>query len=1011
MDFLKNTYYSPAYHIATKGRTDFVIHTGKDASHPAGVLFEAKKPSNTEMVTLGDLNRKAMHEIILYYLRERIEHHNNDIKYIVITNIYEWFVFDAPEFERLFFKNSFLIKEYKTWAAGQKVSSNNDLFYNEIAKPFIASLSEEIEFTYFDIREFEKPLKDSEKNNDNKLIPLFKVLSPTHLLKLPFANDSNSLDRGFYNELLYLIGLEEVKEGNKKIIRRKQAGKRNDGSLIENTIVQLETENCIHKVTDRYSYGETTEEQIFSVALELCITWINRILFLKLLEAQLLKYHKGNNSYKFLNYNNIHQYDEMYKLFFLVLAKKQDERTEKVKAKYGHIPYLNSSLFDRTTLEDQTIRINMLDDEADMPLLDRTVLKDAKGKPIATKLNSLQYLFEFLNAYDFASEGTEEIQEERKTLINAAVLGLIFEKINGYKDGSIYTPGFITMYMCRQSIRQAILNKFKEKYAWKAETFEDIHNYISDDRSAKAILEYNSLINSLTICDPAVGSGHFLVSALNELIAIKSELGILADKNGKRLTEHAAAVESDELLITDKERNFFTYYVTTTNDHITIPIAEIQRVQETLFHEKQTLIENCLFGVDINPKSVQICRLRLWIELLKNAYYIAEGNKSKGELQTLPNIDINIKTGNSLISRFALTEDLKAVFKQTKYSVEKYKHSVHGYKESKSKAEKEQLQSYVNDLKEQFKSIVYQRDPIRKKIAELRGKAMVLENNVDLFGEKKKDQKELEAELKSLQMQIEEKEGQLQEKENNKMFNNAFEWRFEFPEVLDTNGNFIGFDVVVGNPPYGTELNKFEKDYITKHYLSYQYKYDAYIYFIELSLNVCKNKGVVELITPILWLTLENSFKIRKIVSVDYDLKRVLIHGENVFAEAVVNTCSFQIEKKERKPSLHIINGALDFIVNKNNWLEPDNFKIEYRANPYTNNLIKKIKSDTRPLAELGEVIQGITPYDSYRGQSQEIIKNRAYHSDFKRDDTCGKWLEGKNLNRYSVTWDNKWLS
>ena len=322
MDFLKNTYYNPNYHIATKGRTDFVIHTGKDATHAAGVLFEAKKPSNPEMVTLSNLNTKAMHEIILYYLRERIEHNNNDIRHIVITNIYEWFVFDAPVFEKLFFKNNALVKEYKSWMAKQKVSANNDLFYNEIAKPFLASLTEEIEFTWFDIREFEKPLLDSDKKNDNKLIPLFKVLSPTHLLKLPFANDSNSLNKGFYSELLYLIGLEEVKEGSKKLIRRKQQGKRNDGSLLENTIIILETENCLHKVSDLQSYGDTKDEQLFSVALELCITWINRILFLKLLEAQLLKYHKGNSDYRFLNYKVIPQYDELYKLFFQVLAKK-----------------------------------------------------------------------------------------------------------------------------------------------------------------------------------------------------------------------------------------------------------------------------------------------------------------------------------------------------------------------------------------------------------------------------------------------------------------------------------------------------------------------------------------------------------------------------------------------------------------------------------------------------------------------------------------------------------------
>lgn len=735
MDFLKNTWYSPNFHIATKGRTDFVTHTGKDASHPVGVLFETKKPSNHEMVTISDLNRKAMHEIVLYYLRERIEHHNNDIKYLVITNIYEWFVFDAPEFERLFFKDRNLVKEYKSWIAKQKVSSNNDLFYNEIVKPFLSTLNEEIEFTYFDIRDYEKLLKEADKNNDNKLIPLFKVLSPTHLLKLPFANDSNTLDKGFYNELLYIIGLEEVKEGNKKLIRRQQEDKRIDGSLLENAIIQLETENCIHKVTNRESYGDTVEEQLFSVALELCITWINRVLFLKLLEAQLLKYHKGNESYRFLNYKTVTQYDELYKLFFQVLARKQRERTERIKAKYKHIPYLNSSLFDITPLEEQTIRINMLDDSAEMPLLNATILKDSKNKPIARKLNTLQYLFDFLNAYDFASEGSEEIQEERKTLINASVLGLIFEKINGYKDGSIFTPGFITMYMCRQVIRQAIINKFKEKYNWKVESFGDLHNYIADDRSAKTIKEFNSVINSLTICDPAVGSGHFLVSALNELIAIKSELGILADASGKRLSEHVATVENDELLITDRERNFFTYYVNDFDEKIAIPNAEIQRVQETLFHEKQTLIENSLFGVDINPKSVQICRLRLWIELLKNAYYIADGGKSNGELQTLPNIDINIKTGNSLIRRFDLDENLKAATPYFEKQILEYKSWVTDYKHEVDKDKKRGVQQLMTDLKKGFLLKVTDRNPTKKKLDKLTGEFLSKYVNEKLFSQ------------------------------------------------------------------------------------------------------------------------------------------------------------------------------------------------------------------------------------------------------------------------------------
>src|SRR5690606_19004683 len=144
--------------------------------------------------------------------------------------------------------------------------------------------------------------------------------------------------------------------------------------------------------------------------------------------------------------------------------------------------------------------------------------------------------------------------------------------------------------------------------------------------------------------DPAVGSGHFLVSALNEIIAIKNDLNLLQDRQGRRLKEYQVEVVNDELIVTDEDGELFEYNPRS---------KESQRVQEALFHEKQAIIERCLFGVDINPNSVKICRLRLWIELLKHAYY-----KNETELETLPNIDINIKCGNSLISRFDLDADL-----------------------------------------------------------------------------------------------------------------------------------------------------------------------------------------------------------------------------------------------------------------------------------------------------------------------------------------------------------------
>jgi hypothetical protein len=104
-EFLKNTYYSPNNYINTKGRSDLVIHNGKDSNSTVGVLFEVKKPGNkSEMPTCKDINTKAFHELILYYLRERITNKNIEIKYLVITNIFEWFIFNASDFERLFAK-------------------------------------------------------------------------------------------------------------------------------------------------------------------------------------------------------------------------------------------------------------------------------------------------------------------------------------------------------------------------------------------------------------------------------------------------------------------------------------------------------------------------------------------------------------------------------------------------------------------------------------------------------------------------------------------------------------------------------------------------------------------------------------------------------------------------------------------------------------------------------------------------------------------------------------------
>ena len=877
-DFLRDTYYRDTNAINTKDKKDLVIHLGKTTESEVGVIIEAKRPTNSgEMVSADNPNKKALHELILYYLDERNQAQNHQLKQLVMTNVHEWYIVDANYFDKHIYRNTQIKRLYETKRNDRK---DNPFFYEEIAK-IIAKIDVEIPCVYFNLLDYEVFLRNDNKEDDRALIALFKILSPQHLLKITAANDSNSLNEKFYRELLHIIGLEEAKENGKNIIRRKKEN-RNAASLIEATIEALDTEDVLHRLPDQSIYGESKTERIFNVSLELGITWINRILFLKLLEGQLITYHQGNKDYRFLNTGTINDFDELFKLFHKVLAVNLNDRNEAIKTKYSRVPYLNSSLFEISELEDQTIKINSLDNGGQLELIGTTILKETKKN--STSLPTLDYLFRFLDAYDFASEGTEDVQEDNKTIINASVLGKVFEKINGYKDGSIFTPAFITMYMCRQSIRLAVVERFNARKNWNAEKFEDLYNKINDKKEA------NEIINSLKICDPAVGSGHFLVSALNEIIAIKSELGILMDANGKTLRDYEIEVIEDELIVTDENAGIFAY---------NFKSKESNRIQKTLFHEKQTIIENCLFGVDINPNSVKICRLRLWIELLKNAYYKEETNYT--ELETLPNIDINIKCGNSLLSRFALDADLGKALKSIKYDVKAYRGFVNDYKNEKSREVKRGLQKIIDTIKTDFRTEIGKNDPKQVKLSKLSGELFTLLNQGRIFeqtAKEKKTQKEKQAKLEADMTKL---SNEIEEIKSNAIYKNAFEWRFEFPEVLNNDGEFEGFDVVIGNPPYirQEELGTF-KNHLQEKYKIFTAGGDIFSYFYELSCSVLKSNGILSFINNIFDKTTAGK-ALREFASSNLNFKKYIdFTGVVVFDEATTYPIILIAEKKAK---------------------------------------------------------------------------------------------------------------
>lgn len=976
--FLRDTWFKELHHINPIGKNDLVIHTGKNTTDPAGVIIEVKSITNkTEMLSAERPNAKALHELVLYYLRQRIDEKNNELKYLVATNINEWFIFDANEFDKKIFRNTAVKKLYDLKKSDNK---DNPWFYDELKKLLGQQADLKLEVTAFNLRDFGQVILNADQKDDHKLIAIYKILSPVHLLKLPFANDSNSLQPKFYAELLHIIGLTEIKEGSKKLIQRKKEGERNNGSLLENTIIALDTHDKISRLNKPSAYGDTYPDRLFNAGLELVITWVNRILFLKLLEAQLAGYHKGDPSFRFLNKDKIKDFDDLDKLFFSVLAKKPNERRADIQQLFGNVPYLNSSLFEPTELEHQTLFIHGLEDRVHLPLIPATVLKNEAGKSLKTSLDTIDYLFAFLDAYDFSSEGAEEIQEDNKTLINASVLGLIFEKINGYKDGSFFTPGFITMYMCRETIRKAFIQKMNERiinsghHNWvNMTTIAEVYNQIGERVSKNSV---NEVINNLKICDPAVGSGHFLVSALNEMIALKSELKVLQDKDGKLLRDYQVEVVNDELIVTDEDGKLFEY---NPNN------KESQRVQETLFYEKQTLIENCLFGVDINPNSVKICRLRLWIELLKNAYYRphpTEAPLSFGDgpgvrlLETLPNIDINIKTGNSLISRFALDADLKQALKKSGHSIEVYKIAVQTYRDTKDKAEKQEMQRLINAIKTNFKTeIANYTDPLKIRISKLgeelflltgkgRGSyGMMLFEEAAEYNSKNTAAKKLR--IEKIEQEISKLNAELEERKNNKIYDNAFEWRFEFPEVLNDDGGFIGFDVVIGNPPYISiqELKMQDPKSLDYYKLNYQTasqgNFDIYIPFLEL-LSQISNSGTY--IIPSKFFTTDYGKSIREFLINKQLISRIIDFGHNiVFDSATVYTCILFLEK-ENNDWIEYIKTDPEVIVH--NELHFERFllndlkeKTWTFSNSITSELLDKINLTSNKLIDLPTLI------------------------------------------------------
>ncbi|MGL2905356.1 DUF7149 domain-containing protein [Helicobacter pylori] len=864
--FLKNAY---SYDCNTSKKVDSAIYVDKEVR----VLIEVKALNNKIEFPKNRENplSKAFCQMVLYFLEETEE--NNSLKHAIICNAHEFFLFDCRDFCALFQNDKRITDFYKYCAKKEGTDPSTKRFYSDLEEYLKKDFEGELRYTHFNLSSY-----------DLKELPLiYQVLSQEVLLKQKRTLDANTLNKDFYEELLYILGLEEQNDKGKILIKPSR------------------TENSLSYAL-KEQYKNLDDEEVMA----LLIAWNNRILFLRLLESLLISFKHFEKP--FLTIENFKDFNSLNTLFFEVLAKKNSERLPEIKEDkiLQKIPYLNSSLFDQTPLELKGHEIRLLKNKK-LELYKNSVLKKHEEYQKEKALPLLEYLFEFLRLYKFTTT-PEDIKDgadnSESVLINPSVLGLVFEKLNGYKEGSFYTPSFITSYMCKESITPIVLDKFNAIYQWDCKDLKALRGKIDRDFSDQKAKEYLQLLLTLRICDPAVGSGHFLVSALNEMVWIAYELGLITS-----LYRYSLRLENDEIIIQNTQTGeIFNYKkVHSEND-------PHHQIQKELFELKKSIIENCLFGVDINPNSCEITKLRLWIELLKYSYYIFEEGKNTNALETLPNIDINIKCGNSLIFNFPLNSKLTIgqtleFSRNLKAEIKEYKNSVMFYKEGLGEKAKilqniAKLKSLIinyfieqhqanEHLKETLKAFISEYGDEIFDISTAFGMEMlkIARKNNYRFNPTltKKQPSPIGVEANRLLIKIKECYETLENLKNSK----TLEWRFEFPEVLDDEGNFLGFDCIIGNPPYiRQEHIKDLKPLLQKQYQDfYNSSSDIYTYFFALAFNLLKEKGFSAFITSNKYARAKYGAKLRGLLLKKTTLVSYMeLNALKVFESAAVDT-------------------------------------------------------------------------------------------------------------------------
>ena len=577
---------------------------------------------------------------------------------------------------------------------------------------------------------------------------------------------------------------------------------------------------------------------------------------------------------------------------------------------------------------------------------------DLDKKDIDFPYDYFKELMDFFAMYNFTID--ENDPEDSEIGIDPEMLGHIFENLlEDNKDkGAFYTPKEIVQYMSQESVAQYL----------KSHAPEELHTAIDSlikQRVVEPILQnkenarlVNKALSVVKVCDPAIGSGAFPMGVLNVLFDCRHLLYGFIGKNED-----------------------FSY-------------AKVKR----------DIIQNNIYGVDIEKGAVDIARLRFWLALVVD----------ENEPQPLPNLDYKIMCGDSLLHRFPLDAPFQNVLKDynqkngTHYTLDDYRQWVYDYTDISDHTQKDDFRKRIEDIKRAVKTEL--NDKEKGKIAKVRGAIDNLQME-DMFGGKKNEKK-----IKVLQKELKALEQQRAEIESNKIYDQAFEWRFEFPALLDENGGFMGFDIVIGNPPYN-ELRDLDMS-VQEALKTTQYyehakggRLNMFQFFYPLAIDVIKEGGIISLITQNSILAESSTFGNRKLFLDRTDILSIDSFPERdntktrVFESVKMSVCICTLKRKDvpNKDLVIPITVWHSKYMNENHHID---IKKKELVDIYPDDYIFPISSN-----ENFEILKKLIAKKEYSivASAGEIDMTK-YRSYFNLTRNGSRVLTGAQVLRYSIT-------